>query len=176
MKSDPDALIADAMAALELKLRHDGMPVFHDTRMAVVHAGLRLVGIDVEVMLAYFLDAKQRLLAVEEVAVGAPGEVTFSPRRLAKMAALHDADSVLVIHNHPEDPRPSEQDKLAIESIDRALVGMGVLAQHFVVSPTGYSDIRNCETTYFKDLPRATDTTDAKRCPYCHATLTEDES
>jgi DNA repair protein RadC len=169
-----DKLIADALAALNAKMKRDGLPRFHDAKMAVVNAALRTHGMDCEVMLAYWLDRTQRLLSIEEIARGSEDTVTFSRAHVARRAVAHGANMLVMIHNHPSgDPTPSEQDIEAADRIDRQMAAIDVMVLgHFSISHRGFGDIRTGTVTYFKDITTTEQpVADAPRCPHCYGSL-----
>lgn len=173
--SDHDQLIADALAALDSKMSTDGLPRFHDCKMAVVHAALRLSGQIPESLLAYWLSADQRLLGVEEIARGARDAAFFSRDYLARRALASGADSCVLVHNHPSgEPGPSDQDVKAADRVDRQLAAIGVLVRgHFTVSALGFGDIRTGVVTLFKDMakPEEKDKPAGPICPHCNGPL-----
>jgi DNA repair protein RadC len=163
-----DHLIKDAMAALGHWLQRDGLPTF-DTRAAVTDAAMRLHDSDVELMLVYWLDGKRRLIQVDEVARGGETEATVSSRHIARRAALVNADSAVVVHNHPTsgDPTPSDADRECAQRIDQRLSALGVLViGHHVVARGGFADIRTGHIARFDELAERSTPTE-HRCPTC---------
>jgi DNA repair protein RadC len=58
------------------------------------------------------LDAKLRLLRVEQVSLGSLNECLAHPREILRPAILHNAHSFILVHNHPSgDPAPSDADR-----------------------------------------------------------------
>lgn len=172
--TDSDLAIDVALDVLEAKLRRDGAPRFHDGKMAVVHAALRLHDEDVEHLLAYWLDRDERLIAVEQIAKGGVVSADFSRVHVARRAVIAGANSALLIHNHVlGGPTPSDADIRSADLIDMQLAGVGVLVRgHFVVARDGCADIRTGTVTYFKDLVRVEQPVQkVPRCPHCHGPL-----
>jgi DNA repair protein RadC len=67
--------------------------------------------LDRESLRAVLLDAKQRLITVQEISVGTLSESLAHPREIFKAAITHSAFSFILAHNHPSgDPSPSEAD------------------------------------------------------------------
>jgi len=57
------------------------------------------------------LDAKHRLLALRQVALGSATSVEVHPREVFQAAVREAAAAVIVVHNHPSgDPEPSRED------------------------------------------------------------------
>jgi DNA repair protein RadC len=58
------------------------------------------------------LDAKLRLLRVEQVSLGSLNECLAHPREILRPAILHNAHAFILVHNHPSgDPAPSDADR-----------------------------------------------------------------
>ena len=58
------------------------------------------------------LDAKSRLLRVEQVSLGSLNECLAHPREILRPAILHNAHAFILVHNHPSgDPTPSDADR-----------------------------------------------------------------
>jgi DNA repair protein RadC len=71
----------------------------------------RALAEEVECFYALTLDAKLRLIAIEEVARGTLISVAATPREVLRLAVVLGACGVVVAHNHPSgDPLPSPQD------------------------------------------------------------------
>ena len=90
----------------------------------------------VEVSLALFLDAQQRLIACEELSRGTVAENALDVREVAKRALHHHAVSVLLAHNHPSgDVQPSAEDCTATERLQAALQLLDIqLLDHIIVA------------------------------------------
>jgi DNA repair protein RadC len=54
-----------------------------------------------EVFLCLFLDARNRLIASEELFRGTPAHTSVHPREVARQALVYNAASVIVADNHP---------------------------------------------------------------------------
>jgi DNA repair protein RadC len=67
--------------------------------------------LDRESLRVVLLDAKQRLITVQEISRGTLNESLAHPREIFKAAITHSAFSFVLAHNHPSgDPSPSEAD------------------------------------------------------------------
>jgi DNA repair protein RadC len=63
--------------------------------------------LDREYFMSLHLNTKNRLTAVETVAVGTLNASLLHPREVFKGAMLNNASSLIVAHNHPSgDPKP----------------------------------------------------------------------
>lgn len=99
-----------------------------------------------EVVLLLCLDARNRLLAVEEVAHGTLTESRVYPREVVKAALRQHAVAVILAHNHPSgDSGPSLADRELTEALGRALALVDVrLLDHLVISRQGCTSFAEC--------------------------------
>lgn len=91
---------------------------------------------DVEVFVALFLTAQNRVLAVEEVFRGTLTETRVYPREIVRRALQYNAHAVIVAHNHPSGvAEPSAADRALTASLKQALALVDIsLLDHFVVT------------------------------------------
>lgn len=91
---------------------------------------------DVEVFVALFLTAQNRVLAVEEIFSGTLTETRVYPREIVRRALQHNAHAVIVAHNHPSGvAEPSAADRALTASLKQALALVDIsLLDHFVVT------------------------------------------
>lgn len=91
---------------------------------------------EVEVFVALFLTAQNRVLAVEEVFRGTLTETRVYPREIVRRALQHNAHAVIVAHNHPSGvAEPSAADRALTASLKQALALVDIsLLDHFVVT------------------------------------------
>ncbi|MGM8062667.1 RadC family protein [Vogesella indigofera] len=91
---------------------------------------------DVEVFVALFLTAQNRVLAVEELFRGTLTETRVYPREIVRRALQHNAHAVIVAHNHPSGvAEPSAADRALTASLKQALALVDIsLLDHFVVT------------------------------------------
>lgn len=141
------AKYAQLQAALELTRR----ALAEDLRLATdlsspqaVRDYLRLsiAHLPYEVFMCLFLDARNRLLASEELFRGTLTHTSVYPREVARHALMHNAAAVIVAHNHPSGTAtPSRSDLDMTRSLARALalVDVQVLDHFIVTSSTAYS-------------------------------------
>jgi DNA repair protein RadC len=74
-----------------------------------------------EVVKVLLLNAKFRLLAVEEVSRGSLDSVTIHAREIFQLAILRKAYAILVVHNHPSGfPQPSLADHQVTTQLKKA--------------------------------------------------------
>ena len=88
-----------------------------------------------EVFVGVFLDAQNRVLAVEELFRGTLTQTSVYPREVVKRALHHNAAALIFAHNHPSGiAEPSRSDEALTQALKHALglVDVKVL-DHFVV-------------------------------------------
>jgi DNA repair protein RadC len=96
---------------------------------------LKLQGRAHEVFVAVFLDAQNRVMAVEELFRGTLTQTSVFPREIVKRALHFNAAAVIFAHNHPSGvAEPSRADEALTQTLKHtlALVDVKVL-DHFVV-------------------------------------------
>lgn len=88
-----------------------------------------------EVFVGVFLDARHRVLAVEDLFTGTLMQTSVYPREVVKCALRHNAAAVIFAHNHPSGvAEPSRADELLTGTLKRALALIEVqVLDHFVV-------------------------------------------
>jgi DNA repair protein RadC len=122
--------------------------VIHSVRLGdaneiCLHAAIRLRGEVREKLLAYWFAQGDRLLFVEEISAGGDAIVNYSTRDLLRKALRVEADSVVMVHNHPTgDSTPSEADREAANRLNQQFSLIGVMPLgHYVVTSTGAENI-----------------------------------
>lgn len=88
-----------------------------------------------EVFVGVFLDAQNRVLAVEELFRGTLTQTSVYPREVVKRALHHNAAAVIFAHNHPSGvAEPSRADEALTHALKQALALVDVrVLDHFVV-------------------------------------------
>lgn len=96
---------------------------------------LRLGQIEHEVFIALWLDTRKRLIACDEIFRGTLNCVSVYPREVVKSALAHNADSVILAHNHPSGLElPSNADKDITDLLKKSLALVDVtVIDHFIV-------------------------------------------
>jgi DNA repair protein RadC len=93
---------------------------------------------DRERFLTVILDGKNRVIAIDEVAVGTVTAALVHPREVLKTVLLANGVAILLIHNHPSgDPTPSEEDLALTRRIKAAAELMGIRFLDHVVLGDG---------------------------------------
>ncbi len=89
-----------------------------------------------EVFMALWLDAQNRLLKAEELFTGTLTQTSVYPREVVKSALAHNAAAVILAHNHPSGvAEPSSADEMLTRNLKTALALVDVrLLDHFIVA------------------------------------------
>ena len=92
-----------------------------------------------EVFAALFLDAQNRLVAMEELFRGTLTQTSVYPREVVLKALHHHAASVVLAHNHPSGTvQPSRADEALTQTLKAALALVDVrVLDHVIVAPGG---------------------------------------
>ena len=119
-------------------------PVLSDMPALLDYLVLAMADLPQEQVRILFVDAKNRLLHDEVIAVGTVDEVTIHPREILRRALELGAVGLIVAHNHPSgDPQPSRGDITATRRlIDAARALDIVVHDHVIVTRTGHASIR----------------------------------
>lgn len=97
---------------------------------------LRLGGLRREVFMVLFLDAQNRVVALEEMFAGTLTQTSVYPREIVKRALHHNAASVIFAHNHPSGvAQQSRADELLTQALKDALALVDIRTlDHFIVA------------------------------------------
>ncbi len=89
----------------------------------------------VEVFVGLFLDAQNRVIAVEELFSGTLTQTSVFPREVVRRTLHHNAAAVIFAHNHPSGvAEPSHADEMLTRALKEALSLIDVrVLDHFVV-------------------------------------------
>ncbi len=89
-----------------------------------------------EVFAVLFLDARNRLLAAEELFRGTLSQTVVYPREVARRALERNAAAVILAHNHPSGlAEPSQADRVLTEALKRALQCLDIpVLDHLIVA------------------------------------------
>jgi len=100
---------------------------------------LKLQALPHEVFVALFLDAQNRVLAIEELFRGTLTQTSVYPREVVKRALHHNAGAVIFAHNHPSGvAEPSHADETLTQALKHALALVDVrVLDHFIVAGSG---------------------------------------
>lgn len=89
-----------------------------------------------EIFVVIFLDARNRVIAAEEMFRGTLTQTSVYPREVVKAALKHNAAAVILAHNHPSGvPDPSQSDRLLTDTLKQALSLVEVrVLDHFIIA------------------------------------------
>ena len=111
--------------------------VFADPQAVKHYLQLHLAAKPHEVFAVLFLDAQNRLLAMEELFRGTLTQTSVYPREVVLRALHHQASAVVLAHNHPSGSvQPSRADEALTQTLKTtlALIDVRVL-DHVIVAP-----------------------------------------
>jgi DNA repair protein RadC len=100
------------------------------------YVALSLQHVPHEVFAVLFLDARNRLLAAEELFRGTLTQTVVYPREVARRALEHNAAAVILAHNHPSGlAEPSQADRILTDALKRALQCLDIpVLDHLIVA------------------------------------------
>jgi DNA repair protein RadC len=134
------AKYAQLQAVLEMARRALREKIDNGAALSSPHAvrdylRLRLQGRPHEVFAGVFLDAQNRVLAVEELFRGTLTQTSVYPREIVKRALHHNAAALIFAHNHPSGvAEPSRADEMLTVALKQALALVDVkVLDHFVI-------------------------------------------
>jgi DNA repair protein RadC len=129
-----DQIIAQALALLEARMRQ--APVLSSPGVVRDFLKLKLHDRQHEVFVCVFLDAQNRVLAVDELFRGTLTQTSVYPREIVKEALRHNAAAVIFAHNHPSGvAEPSRADEMLTAALRQALALVDVkVLDHFIVA------------------------------------------
>lgn len=135
-----DAATPEAAAALELSRRVLREKLERSSALCSPQAvrdylRLKLQDKPHEIFVAVFLDAQNRVLAVDELFRGTLTQTSVYPREVVKAALRHNAAAVILAHNHPSGiAEPSRSDEALTQALKQALALVDVkVLDHFVI-------------------------------------------
>jgi DNA repair protein RadC len=98
---------------------------------------LRMQDLGHECFYCVFLDARNRVMAAEELFRGTLTQTSVYPREIVKRSLHHNAAAVILAHNHPSGvAEPSIQDQALTRTLTEALALVDIkVLDHFIVAP-----------------------------------------
>lgn len=93
-----------------------------------------------EIFKVVFLDAQNRIMAIETLFEGTLTASSIYPRELVLAALRHNAAGILLVHNHPSgEPRPSREDRLITRQLVHACRVVGITVhEHLIIGDNTY--------------------------------------
>lgn len=129
-----DALIAEALAVLDARLRRSGsaMNSPEDVRAFLT---LKLAQRETEGFGVLFLDAAHAVIDFEVMFQGSLSQTSVYPREVVRRALALNAEAVILAHNHPSGiPEPSRADEYLTKTLKGALALVDVrVLDHMIV-------------------------------------------
>lgn len=100
---------------------------------------------DREHLVMVALNARGRVVAVNEISVGTVSASIAHPREIFKPAILANASAIIIAHNHPSNEvDPSEEDKKLTERVKQAGNILGITCfDHLVVGDERFFSMEN---------------------------------
>ena len=97
-----------------------------------------------EVLILISLNIKNMIMGVHEISRGSTSCSIVSPKEIFKTALLHNAEGIIMVHNHPSgDNTPSIPDMKVTSRISQAGRLLEIpLLDHIIVSDTGFLSIK----------------------------------
>jgi len=133
---------AELLAVLELARRAvaeqlTAREVFGSPDAVKNYLQLQLARRPHEVFAALFLDAQNKLIAMEELFRGTLTQTSVYPREVVLKALQHHAAAVVLAHNHPSGTvQPSRADEALTQTLKAALALVDVrVLDHVIVAP-----------------------------------------
>jgi len=94
---------------------------------------------DIEVVYGIFMDAKNRLQAIEKLATGSLGVAVVFPREIVKRVIALKTSALVLAHNHPSgDTAPSPEDLNMTLNVLIALKSIGTTLHDHIIVGNGY--------------------------------------
>lgn len=97
-----------------------------------------------EHFLAYLLNARNVVVAEEQISVGTLTMAVVHPREVFEPAVRHSAAGIILVHNHPSgDAEPGDDDRALTKRLVEAgrLMGIEIL-DHVIVTWNGYTSLK----------------------------------
>ena len=133
---------AEIMAVLELARRAVAQRLKERTVLADPQAVKQYLQLQLgqrmhEIFAVCFLDAQNKLIALEELFRGTLTQTSVYPREVALHALRHSASAVVLAHNHPSgSAQPSSADVNLTQTLCSALALLDVrVLDHIIVAP-----------------------------------------
>jgi DNA repair protein RadC len=125
--------LARRALAQQLKARE----VFSSPGAVKQYLQLHLAGREHEIFAVLFLDAQNRLIAMEELFRGTLTQTSVYPREVVLHALQRQAAAVVLAHNHPSGTvQPSRADEALTQTLKAALALVDVrVLDHVIVAP-----------------------------------------
>lgn len=140
-KTPDDQILAAAEAILLRQLKRQGH--IGEPSMAGSYLRAHCAHAEREVFGCLYLDARHRILAVEDLFFGTIDGAEVHPREVVRRGLLTNAAAVICFHNHPSgNLEPSAADRAVTARLKQALALVDIrLLDHIVVSAEGFTSL-----------------------------------
>ncbi|MEG1426598.1 MAG: JAB domain-containing protein [Oscillospiraceae bacterium] len=127
-----------------------------DNQSAYNQLKSKFIGRRRECVVAMILNSRGAIKFNNVISEGSISQVPIYVRELVQLCIEHDADTVILAHNHTSgNPAPSRGDIVATKEIQLALDGIYVnLEDHMILTDTDYSSMR--KSGWLSDVTAAT--------------------
>lgn len=136
--AEEDAIIFQALRILANRRHRPIGQAFESATDVKAYCRLMLGEYQYEVFSVLFLDAKNCLIATEEMFRGTLTQTSVYPREVLVRALHHHASAVILTHNHPSGSlNPSRADSALTQTLKSALALVDVrVLDHIIVTPS----------------------------------------
>ena len=133
--SHDDTIIAQALAILAIRLRKPGA-VLASPAAVRDYLQLTIAEREHEVFVCVFLDAQNKVVALDELFRGTLSQTSVYPREIVKAALRYNSAAVIFAHNHPSGvAEPSRADEALTQTLRHALALVDIrVLDHFIVA------------------------------------------
>ncbi|OAG26774.1 RadC family protein [Thermodesulfatator autotrophicus] len=129
-----------AVARRFLERRLKRRPYLHSAKEVYEYLAHSMIDLKKEVFKAIYLDARNQILAVEDLFHGTVNESVVYAREVIERALYHHASALVIAHNHPSgNPKPSGADIQLTKRLYLASALLNLrLLDHLIVAKEGY--------------------------------------
>jgi DNA repair protein RadC len=108
---------------------------------------------DIEKVYIIFLDAQNKILAIEKLFSGSIRSAAIYPREIVKKLICFQASAFVMVHNHPsEDTTPSAEDKSITIKVGIAAASIDVTLHDHIIIGEGYHSM--ADTGWLKNVSK----------------------
>ncbi len=97
-----------------------------------------------EEFMVIFLNADNRVIAIESISKGVVNKAVIYIRKVAELALKHNCVSVILSHNHQVSNKPSEQDIIATTALIKGLRTIEInTLDHLIITPNEFYSFKD---------------------------------
>lgn len=97
-----------------------------------------------EEFMTIFLNAGNRVIAIESISKGVVNRAAVYVRKVAELALKHNCVSVIISHNHQANNKPSEQDIIATSAVVKGLKTLEInMLDHLIITPNDFYSFKD---------------------------------